>query len=219
VVLAATALLFALAAVGAAAGWFDRRAALESVGALLVHEDPLGPVEMMVVSNADPPADALEAAQLYHAGISRTIVVPLWISEPTDEALERLQVPHLRTTKLAKAVLTRSHVPPTAIETLSTPVDGTLAEVAEVAALARRRQPQSLLYITPRSHTARAFWVLHRELPAQIRISVRSPRLDAFPVNAWWYTRDYSREVAMEYLRWINTLILQDPWGAGSHRP
>ena len=197
--------------------WCGRGAVLSGLGSVLVREDPLTPVDMIIVSNADPAADALEAERLYRTGVGGVIILPLWVSEPLDDELQQLQIPHLRTTALANAVLQRSGVPSRAIDVLSTPVDGTQAEIAAVAAFARRTLPQSLLFITARSHTARARWALRRRLPTQIRVVVRSPRTDAFATDSWWHRRDQSREVAMEYLRWVNTFILQDPWGTRMH--
>jgi uncharacterized SAM-binding protein YcdF (DUF218 family) len=192
--------------------WLSRGPILTAVGRILIAEDALRRAEMIVVSNADPAADALEAARLYRQGLSAAIVLPRWISEPLDGELRRLHVPHLRTTELALAVLEQSGVPRRAVHLLSTPVDGTLAEIAEVAAFVRAAQPHSVLFITARSHTARARWLLRRDLPAQIQVIVRSPQSDLFAADTWWQTREYSREVAMEYLRWVNTFVLHDPW-------
>jgi uncharacterized SAM-binding protein YcdF (DUF218 family) len=202
--------------VAATTVWLSRGPLLTGMGRMLIREDPLRPVEMMVVSNADPAGDALEAARLYHQGLSPVIVLPQWISEPLDDELQRLHVPHLRTTDLAMAVLEQSGVPHRAIQRLATPVDGTLAEIAEVAAFVRAAQPHNLLFITARSHTARARWLLRRDLPVQIQVIVRSPQSDLFAADTWWQTREYSREVAMEYLRWLNTFVLHDPW---THAP
>jgi uncharacterized SAM-binding protein YcdF (DUF218 family) len=199
-------------AVVATTVWLSRGPILTAVGRMLIAEDPLRPAEMIVVSTADPAADALEAARLYRQGLSAAIVLPQWIAEPLDGELQRLQVPHLRTTELAMAVLVQSGVPRRAVRRLSTPVDGTLAEIAAVAAYVRAAQPHTVLFITARSHTARARWLLRRELPAQIQVIVRSPQSDLFAADTWWQTREYTREVAMEYLRWVNTFVLHDPW-------
>lgn len=199
--------------------WQDRYGVLAAAGRLLIREDPVTPVEMIIVSNADPAADALEAARMYRDGVSQAIVVPSWIPEPLDAELRQLGVPHLRTTELAQAVLERSGVPPAAIERLPTAVDGTSAEIKAVATFARHRRPHSLLYITARTHSARARWVLRRALSPAIQVSVRSPRTDLFTADTWWRQRDDSREVAMEYLRWVNTIILHDPWGGGLRGP
>jgi hypothetical protein len=54
--------------------------------------------------------------------------------------------------------------------------------------------------------------LLRRALPAGTRLLVRAPRTDRFHADSWWRSRENSREVVTEYLRWFNTLILRDPW-------
>ena len=49
------------------------------------------------------------------------------------------------------------------------------------------------------------------QLPAATRLLVRAPRTDRFSADSWWRSREESREVFMEYLRWFNTFILHDP--------
>jgi hypothetical protein len=47
-----------------------------------------------------------------------------------------------------------------------------------------------------------------------VRVAVRSAPYDPFSADDWWRSRDASREVMAEYLRWVNTAILGDAWGA-----
>jgi uncharacterized SAM-binding protein YcdF (DUF218 family) len=196
----------------AGAGWYARHALLIKVAAILVVEDPLEPAEMLVVSNAINQAAALEAAHLYRDGISSQIVVLTGISTPLDDEVRKLGIPSPGPTELVRAILERSGVPATAITVLADPVDGTEAEIAAVVAFARQRMPESLLFIASRSHTARVRWLLRRGLASQTRFSVRSSRFDSFVVASWWQTRDQSREVMSEYLRWFNTFFFRDAW-------
>jgi uncharacterized SAM-binding protein YcdF (DUF218 family) len=201
-----------LVATAAAAAWEARHAILSGAGALVVSEDPLGPAELMVVSNASARGDALEAARLYGAGISSRVVVLTWRAEPIDDEMRRLGVPYLPATELVHAILVHSGVPAGAIAVLPGPVDGLNSEIAVLATFAREHRPESLLFVTARTHTARARWLLRRTLPAGMRVAVRSPPSDRFSPRSWWESRDQSRELGEEYLRWLNTLILRDSW-------
>lgn len=205
-------------AAGAFGLWLARWPLLTRAGALLIAEDPLTPAQVMVVSLASPAADALEAARLYRDGISPVILVPTWVQEPIQDEVRRLGIPILTPTALVTAVLERSGVPAGAIEVLPDPVNGTETEVEVVGAYAQTHRPQSLLVVTARSHSARVRWFLRRALPAGTRLSVRSPRNDEFVPGAWWRSREASRELVTEYLRWLNMLILP-AWGQPAVAP
>jgi uncharacterized SAM-binding protein YcdF (DUF218 family) len=192
--------------------WGGRHAALIQAGRLLVAEDPLAPARVLVVSLASPARATLEAVRLYHEGISQTIVLPTWESDPILGALRGLGLQQLSANELALAILERSGIPTDAVQVLPGAVDGTTAEIAAVAAFARERQPARLLFVVARSHSARVRWFLRRELPTATHLIVRSPSTDAFRPESWWHSRDESRELVTEYLRWANMLILRDPW-------
>ena len=53
-------------------------------------------------------------------------------------------------------------------------------------------------------------------LAAGTNYVVGSPSSDTFAPATWWTNREQSREVAVEYLRWINTLLLGDRWHAAA---
>lgn len=196
----------------ALAGWLGRERVLTAVGAALVADDPIAPSDVVVASLAAIRADALEAARLHRDGVAPKIVVCRWQSEPLDDEMRRLAVPWLPPHALAAEVLQRSGVPAEAIEILDSAIDGLNAEAAAVADYARRTRPARLLYVTARSHTRRARWLLGRLLPAETELRVRGSAHDPFQPDAWWHSRDGSREVAMEYLRWANTVGLRDLW-------
>jgi len=201
-----------LLVVAAVAAWEARRAILSSAGALVVSDDPLGPAELMVVSYASARADALEVARLYGAGISSRVVVLTWRAEPLDDEMRHLGVPYLPATELVQAILGRGGVPAEAIVVLPERVDGLNSEIAVLSVFARERPIGSLLFVTARTHTARARWLLRRFLPAGTRVAVHSPPTDRFSPQSWWASRDQSRELGYEYLRWLNTFVLRDPW-------
>src|SRR6185295_3523058 len=144
--------------------WLARRPLLTTIGAALVAEDPPAAADLVVVSTAAARADALEAARLYRSGGARTIVVPNWIGDSLDDVIIGLGVPYLRTTDLVVAILTRSGVPRDAIVVLPEPIDGLNAEVAQVVAYVRHASG-TLRFVTERTHTRRARWLLRRALP------------------------------------------------------
>jgi uncharacterized SAM-binding protein YcdF (DUF218 family) len=192
--------------------WLGRDRLLGTIGATLMVDDPPVPVDVMVVSMAALRTATLEAARFYRDGISRRIVIARWQPEPLDDEMRRLAVPWLPPHDLAAAMLQKSGVPPDAIELLDATVDGLNTEIAAVGAWARRTRPASLLYLTARSHSRRAWWLLRRVLPADTKLLVHAPAEDAFRPDTWWRSRTGSRELAMEYLRWLNTFGFHDLW-------
>jgi uncharacterized SAM-binding protein YcdF (DUF218 family) len=194
------------------AAWTVRRPLLVAVGSALDAEDALVPVDVIVISSAAARQDALEAARLYHDGVSRRLVVAEWFDDPLDAELHRIGVPHLDVTALARSILEHSAVPPEAVTVLPGPVAGTEDEVVVAADYVRTVGARSVLFLAPRTHTARARWLLRRRLPPAVKLVVRSARLDSFDVDGWWRYRDQSRDVMAEYARWLNSALLGDAW-------
>jgi uncharacterized SAM-binding protein YcdF (DUF218 family) len=212
--------LVVLAVLGAVvlAAWLARRPLLVGAARVLVAEDPLAPVDVVVVSMTNGRASALEAAALHEAGTAPRVALLTWRTAALDAELVRRGVAPPDPTGLARQILERSGVPREAIAVVPGPVDGTNAEVAAIAAWARRERPASLLYVTARSHTARARRRL-RDLLPEVAVRVRSSRWDGFPVDGWWRRRGASREVMSEYLRWANTFVFGDRWRPAAGTP
>jgi len=201
---------------GVALAGFARRPILVGAGRLLVAEDPLAPVDAIVISSANWDGGALEAAQLFHAGFGAEILLMAEPDDPVDVAIRQLGIVRPRSIDMAEAILERSGVPADVIQVIPIAVDGTDMEVAALSSFVQQQHVPRVLFITARTHTRRARWLLRRKLPPATRAIVRSSRLDSFPPAAWWLTRGYSREVAMEYLRWLNTMMLHDLWSESS---
>lgn len=191
--------------------WLVRRPLLRAVGGALVAEDAIAPVEVIAASHADGRASALEAAALFREGVGRRVVVAEWERDPLTEKLRERGVPYLAPHELTVAILEKSGVPRKAITVLPGQVDGTNPELTVLIRFLHRERPDGLLYVTSRSHTARAAERLRREAPGA-RILVRASRWDDFDPDRWWERRGSSREVWTEYLRWFNSRILGDAW-------
>ena len=204
-------LLLALVLVSLLVLWLGRVPILRAVGGALVAEDALGPADVIAVSHANVRASALEAAALYHEGIARRIVVAEARRDDLKRRLDELGVVIPTSDELVVAILERSGVPSEAIMVLPGSVDGTNTEITVYVRFANREKPGTLLYVTSRSHTARAAWRLRREAPGT-RMLVRAPRTDDFDVDGWWHSRGSTREVMTEYLRSLNSYVMGDYW-------
>jgi hypothetical protein len=193
--------------------WVARAPVLRTIGGALVAEDAPAPVDVIAVSHADLRRTALEAAALFREGIARRIVLAEGRQDNVQRQLEDIGVVLPRPHDVMVTILERSGVPHDAITVLPGGVDGTNAEITLYVSFANRERLGSLLYVIPRSHTARAGWRLRREAPGT-RILVRAPRTDDFHVDSWWHRRGSTREVMTEYLRSFNSYALGDHWRA-----
>ncbi len=199
-------------ALGILAGIVLARPLLTAAGHMLVVEDPLAPVDLIVVSNAEADADALEAGRLYREGIAPRVLLFTPPSDRVHEELRDIGIPGRDPTEFARTILEVSGVPKAAIEVLEQPVDGTGAEAEALAALAERSKLRSILYLTPRTHSGRSRWFLRRRVSPDTAVIVRSPRTDTFTADEWWHSRRVSRQVIEQYVHWINVAVFGDLW-------
>ena len=191
--------------------WLARVPILRAIGGALVAEDALAPVDVIAVSHAHVRGTALEAAALMREGIGRRVVVAQGRRDNVDLYLADIGVVVPTPEDLATEILVKSGIPREKITILPAAVDGTNTEITVLVRFANREKPESLLYVTSRSHTARAAWRLRREAPGA-RVLVRAPRNDDFYVDRWWQSRGSTREVMTEYLRSFNSYVLGDHW-------
>ena len=208
----------ALVLVGAAL-WLARAPLLARVGALLVEETPLTRADVIVVVSGRPVAAATEASALFRAGYAPRIIVMADPLDAEDDLLERLAIPiPQQPYELAVLVLVRQGVPRSAIA-IEPGGDGTDGHVRMIARWARAARPAGLIVIADRTHSRRMATMLRRRLPGTA-IVMRSSSHDRFDPSRWWQDRATAREVVMEGLRWVNSLLLGDLWGrTGTSRP
>jgi hypothetical protein len=195
------------AVVLAIAAWELRTAPLRWLGAALVHEDPLIPTEVAVVSMASAREAALDAAKLHRRGVVREIWIPLWRVDVVDERLAALGVHVPRPHEVARTVLERAGVPSSAIVVLDDPVTGLESEMASVGRALQIRPRLGVLVLTARTHTARARLLLREVFAPAAHVRVHAPHTDRFAPDAWWRDRSASRDVALESLKWVRLLV------------
>jgi uncharacterized SAM-binding protein YcdF (DUF218 family) len=198
-----------LLAIVGLSGWVNREWLLRSVAAALVVEDSALPADVIALTSSNVEACALEAAALYRESVARRVVLGVCsdCAELKGQLLD-LGIPYLDNPTLARLILERSGVPAAAISVLPDRVDGTETAVAAISRFVHDNGVSPVLVVTARSHTARTKWLLRRVLPPHSTVLVRSSRFDGFSITHWWRDREQAREVAMEYLRWMNALRL-----------
>ena len=209
-----TGVLVSLVLVLLAVAWLARDAVLSAIGDRLVSEDNVVPTDWVVLSGAAAPLTALEGMYLYRESAARRLVVIGWKEDAAHHLLRQLGVSYRSASELIQEVLERGGVPPEAVTIVPARVDGTESEIRALAGFVEKEHIRNFAYVTTRTHTARARYLLARQIPSESRALVRASRLDPYTTTGWWKDRELARDVMSEYLRWVNTLVLQDFWQA-----
>lgn len=209
--------LVALVAVAILVGgaWLAREPILTVVGQLIVEETPTVRAEAIVAMSIRPIGVA-EAAELYRSGFAPRVVVLAPSRGPDERILDGLGLQIPGVAEQAVLVLTRLGVPRDAI-VVQADVDGTNSGVRAAARWAENARARRLIVVADRSHTRRIATLLRAQIPGAL-IVMRASRHDAFDPTRWWRQRGMTRELVMEGLRWVNSLVVGDLW-AGREAP
>jgi len=174
-----------------------RVATLRALGQALIANDPVSPVDAIVISVDAGSAGVLEAADLVRTGVSRMVAV---FGEPprnADVEFQRRGVPHAdEASRALEELQSLGVVSPVRIPT---PVDGTTAEGRVLSSWVGERGFRSILMITTTDHSRRTRRVVRRALKhQQIHAVIRASRYSDFDPAAWWQTRTGVRTEVIE---------------------
>lgn len=152
------------------------------------------------------------AADAVRGGYVKRVVLLATAKRPDDELLRNLRIAVPPPHEIATLVLVRLGVPRDAIVVVPLPGAGTNVAIRTVARYAKDHGARRVVLIAPRSHTHRAAILLRRALGPDALVIVRASPRDGFEPHGWWRSRDQAREVMVESLRWLNSLLLGDLW-------
>jgi len=203
--LAATAALIGVGALTA-------RLLLPAAGRFLVEADPPAPADAIVVLAGSYPDRILEGVALYKEGLAPRILI---CREPETAGFRRvseLGVKIPRGYEINRMVAEQLGVPPAAVEILDRGGDSTYGEAQAVLAEVVRRGYTSILLVTSKYHTRRAAEIYRFLAAGQVKIIAQPARDDDFQSERWWRDRISSRRLIIEYLKWLNFLLV-DRWG------
>jgi hypothetical protein len=210
------ALVAAALALGVA--WAVREPILGALGRLIVENDPPRQVDLGAIVTSTPVPAAEEMAWLVRDGYVPRVVV-FRARRRTDDVLDRLGISAPRPSDLAVLVMQKLRVSPQIVSVERVDDAGTNAEIRALAFYMRRRHLTRVAVVADRSHTRRVASLLRAWLGQGGLVVVRAPRSDPYEPDQWWRSRESSRELIMEALRWINSFLLRDWWRAPNSRP
>jgi uncharacterized SAM-binding protein YcdF (DUF218 family) len=184
--------------IGAAAALpAPRTAVLRTAGRLLVAEDPLNPVDVIVVTVAGGAAGMLEATELVHQGIARRVAV--FTDPPNDVEREFMRRGVEFENRASTSARLLKSLGVDSAERIPKSIDGTEEEARVLPTWARSHAVHSVMVITTPDHSRRLRRVFLREMAGfTTTVTVRSTRYSPFNPDRWWQTRDGSRTALVE---------------------
>ena len=174
-----------------------REALLRMVGWALVVDEPVEPVDAIVLPQWAGGAGAIEAADLVHRGIAPRVAVLSEPPKPADLELGRRGVPFQDGTADLIHILGSLGV--TEIERIPTPAAGTEDEPHVISSWCVQHQCHSIVLVSSSDHSRRVRRVVRRSLSGHpITIAIRSARYSSFDPDRWWTTRENVRTAIVE---------------------
>jgi uncharacterized SAM-binding protein YcdF (DUF218 family) len=173
---------------------------LGAAGRYLITEHPLARADLILPLSEDVPLTVPEAARLYHAGLAPRIVVSMGPGRRgADEDLLRRGIRVAGAFETMLTILEGTRVPREAILTAEERADDLVAESEAMARFLKRHPARSLILVTPKSRSTRAFKAFRTALGPEMRLMVHPVPGDPFDPATWWRDRKDRREVVSEY--------------------
>jgi hypothetical protein len=174
-----------------------RGSMLRAAGRALVVDEPLEPVDAIVVPQWAGAAGAIDAADLVRGGIAPRVMLLPEPSTPAEQELTRRGIPYVNGNATLVRLLYALGV--TGVEVIADSAAGTEAEGRVLLSWCDRRQVRSIIVVSSPDHSRRLRRVLHRALRSSAtKVIVRSARYSAFAPDSWWMTRDGARTEIVE---------------------
>ena len=172
---------------------------LAEVGRHLITEHPLAKADLILVRSGEPYLRVPEAARLYHEGFAPAILLTRGLRERGADDLLRVGIRVPESQEISLKLLEDLRVPRKAILTIQERNDGTRAEMQTVASFLKGHLAHSLIIVTSKAHTTRAFRVFSAGLGPALRLIVHPVGSDPFDPARWWRDRTDAKDVLHEY--------------------
>ncbi len=185
---------------------------LKSISNFLILEDQLKKTDIIVVLAGSIPDRAMEAADIYNDGYSKKILLTKEIlPESVDILLEKgIRIPEGY--DINKIVLTSLGVSDDDIENLDKRVESTYEEASAVMDLVRENGYESLILVTSKTHSRRAYLTFRSFLGNEIEIINKPTKYGDFNPDAWWTKRKDAKELFFAYIKMLFYSIYYNVW-------
>ncbi|HYL82076.1 MAG TPA: YdcF family protein, partial [Candidatus Acidoferrum sp.] len=160
-----------------------------AIGRYLITEQPMAKADIILVLSGGPYLRIPEAARVFHEGIAPAILLTRGPQERGTDDLMRVGIRILDEQENSVKLLEDLRVPRKAILTLQERSDGTRAEMQTVARFLREHPARTVVIVTSKAHTSRAYKIFSTGLGSGIRLIMRPAGNDPFDPSRWWHNR------------------------------
>ena len=179
---------------------------LRATGWALVANDPIGPVDVIIVSENAGGSGVLEAADLVQSGMATRVAV--FADPPVAEDLEfiRRGVPYEDWAERSTMQLRLLGVPN--VDRIPRVKTGSEAEAATLPAWCQKHKIRSMILVTTTDHSRRLRRLLRRSInQSATRVIVRPSRYSRFDPDRWWQDRGGIRTEMIELQKLLLDLV------------
>jgi uncharacterized SAM-binding protein YcdF (DUF218 family) len=172
---------------------------LRALGHYLITSHPLVKADLVVVLSGEPFLCVPEAARIYHEGLAPEILLPNRSRPRGQEDLFRLGIRYPDAQEISLTLLEALRVPKQAVHTLEERSDSTQMEMRAVSRFLASRPVRTLIVVTSKAHSTRAYKIFAAGLGHKIRVLMRPVPADPLDPDRWWEDRQDLQQVLHEY--------------------
>lgn len=172
---------------------------LTGVGRYLITEHPLAKADLVLVLSGENLLRVPEGARICREGYAPKILLTNELKERGSDDLLRLGIRIPDSQERAIALLEELHFPRGEILTIQERADSTRSEMQAVARFLKSHPVKSMIIVTSKSHTTRAYKIFSTGLGSGIRLIMHPVPSDPFDPTRWWQDRTDAKDVLHEY--------------------
>lgn len=167
-------------------GWLFRVSLLQGAARLWIISDEPVQADAIVILGGGINTRPVAAAQLYHAGWSKQIL----LMQPERSTIVKLGLVMDYGT-ITRKILEAENVPESAIALIEPEVTSTFEEAEALHDWVIQHQAKRLLIVTDIFHTRRARWILNRKLnETGVELRMMATPLLYYDSSNWWQDED-----------------------------
>ncbi len=185
---------------------------LRSISGFLILEGQLKKTDIIVVLAGSIPDRAMEAADIYNDGYSKKILLTKEILPKSFEILLEKSIRIPEDYDINKIVLTSLGVSDVDIESLDKRVESTYEEASAVKDFLMENGYKSLILVTSKTHSRRAYLTFRSFLGNEIEIINKPTKYGDFNPDAWWTKRKDAKELFFAYIKMLFYSIYYNIW-------
>jgi uncharacterized SAM-binding protein YcdF (DUF218 family) len=175
---------------------------LKALGEYLIYQQPppqQADVIVILANWEDTIIRVRTGADLYNGGIAKMIFVPRMEQMRGLDEIKKLGINIPENRDLVVTILQGLGVPLDAIQTSAQEVSSTWDEAQEVRSLVEQKGYKSVVLVTSKYHSRRAYLILKDALGGKATVISVPSTYDSSEPESWWRRDEDAKKVLMEY--------------------